>query len=112
MVVQGKKLNFEIRAQSTGEIFVSLHDESESLDQHHFERLLTLREAAELLGMHWKTLEGMARKNRVPAFRIGGRWRFRTSLLNEWLEKGLVRSDQSEVQWKLPAAPREEQEEE
>ncbi len=77
-----------------------------------FERLLNLREAAKLLGMHWKTLEGMARKNKVPAFRIGGRWRFRASVLNEWLQKRLVGPGNGGFQWKSPAALRESQEQE
>jgi hypothetical protein len=31
------------------------------LQVHGFEPLLNLKEAAAILGMHWKTLEGMAR---------------------------------------------------
>ena len=54
-----------------------------------FERLLDLREAAAILGMHWKTLEGMARNRKVPALKIGKRWRFRLSSLNAWLENEL-----------------------
>lgn len=54
-----------------------------------FERLLNLREAACILGMHWKTLEGMARNRKVPALKVGKRWRFRLSSLNTWLEKEL-----------------------
>lgn len=54
-----------------------------------FEQLLTLREAATVLGMHWKTLEGMARTRKIPAFKVGKRWRFRLSSLNVWLENGL-----------------------
>ncbi len=50
-----------------------------------FERLLTLKEAADLLGMHWKTVEVLARRGQIPATKIGKRWRFRTSLLDEWL---------------------------
>lgn len=72
-----------------------------------FEPLLDVHEAAALLEMHWKTLESRARKGIVPAFRIGGRWRFRASLLNAWLEKRLVTSPSSEVQWNQPAAPRD-----
>ena len=72
-----------------------------------FERLLHLQEAASLLEMHWKTLETLARKGDVPAFRIGGRWRFRASLLNDWLEKRLVYPQPSEVQWKQPTALRD-----
>jgi excisionase family DNA binding protein len=54
-----------------------------------FEPLLDLHEAAEVLGMHWKTLEGKARQHEVPAFKVGKRWRFRLSSLNNWLENGL-----------------------
>lgn len=54
-----------------------------------FERLLDLHEAAAILGVHWKTLEGMARSRKVPALKVGKRWRFRLSSLNAWLEDGL-----------------------
>jgi hypothetical protein len=35
-----------------------------------FEELLDLREAASLLGMHWKTLERRAQSGKVPAYRV------------------------------------------
>jgi len=54
-----------------------------------FERLLSLEEAAELLGLHRKTLERMARTKQVPGLKVGKRWRFRLSTLNIWLENGL-----------------------
>lgn len=54
-----------------------------------FEPLLDLHEAATVLGMHWKTLEGKARQHEVPAFKVGKRWRFRLSSLNNWFEAGL-----------------------
>ena len=54
-----------------------------------FEPLLDLHEAAFILGMHWKTLEGKARHHEVPALKVGKRWRFRLSSLNNWLEAGL-----------------------
>jgi excisionase family DNA binding protein len=61
----------------------------ESPRPRDFEPLLNLQEAAAILGMHWKTLEGMARNGKVPAFKVGKRWRFRLSSLNNWLEHGL-----------------------
>jgi excisionase family DNA binding protein len=54
-----------------------------------FEPLLDLGQAAALLGMHWKTLETMARTHRLPALKVGKRWRFRASALNRWLEDGI-----------------------
>src|ERR1051326_7830262 len=77
-------------------------DDPKVQDQATFEPLLNLREAATLLGMHWKTLEGMARKKRIPAFRIGRRWRFLASLLNKWLQKTVVQRDWGEVEWGQP----------
>ncbi|HWS16948.1 MAG TPA: helix-turn-helix domain-containing protein [Candidatus Elarobacter sp.] len=44
-------------------------------------------EAAELLKIHPKTLQKMARKGEIAAVQIGKLWRFRASALNEWLEK-------------------------
>jgi excisionase family DNA binding protein len=77
-----------------------------------FEELLNLREAASLLGMHWKTLERRAQSGKVPAFRVFGRWRFRASVLNQWLDKRLVINSENKVQWTQPAALRESGEEE
>lgn len=60
-----------------------------------FEQLITLREAADLLGIHWKTLEIQARRGEVPATKIGKRWRFRTSLLDQWLTSRFAPGDTS-----------------
>ena len=62
---------------------------SEMTGTQSFERLLDLREAASILGMHWKTLERMARNRKVPALKVGKRWKFRLSSLNTWLENEL-----------------------
>ncbi len=39
--------------------------------RREFEPLLNLEEAAAVLGMHWKTLERMARGRKVPALKVG-----------------------------------------
>jgi len=64
-------------------------DAARCLLRHEFEPLLNLEEAAAVLGMHWKTLERMARGRKVPALKVGKRWKFRLSALNTWLEHGL-----------------------
>jgi excisionase family DNA binding protein len=51
-----------------------------------FEPLLTEVQAGELLGLHPKTIQRLARLGEVPAIRIGRYWRFRASLLNAWIE--------------------------
>ena len=50
------------------------------------ERLLTDAEVAEFLGgLHPKTVQRMARRGGLPAYRIGKFWRYRASELDEWL---------------------------
>jgi len=51
-----------------------------------FEPLLSDGEAASFLGgLHPKTVQRMARRGQIPAYRIGRYWRFRASELDEWL---------------------------
>jgi excisionase family DNA binding protein len=68
--------------------FSSANSESKRV-KFGFEELLNLEQAASILGMHWKTLERMARERKVPAFKVGKRWKFRLTSLNSWLEDGL-----------------------
>jgi excisionase family DNA binding protein len=50
------------------------------------ERLLTARELGELLGFSPSTIVDWAEAGTVPAFKIGGRLRFRESEVLAWLE--------------------------
>ena len=52
--------------------------------QPPFEEAVDSRTAAAFLGIHYKTLELMARKRRVPADKLGQSWQFLLSLLSEW----------------------------
>jgi excisionase family DNA binding protein len=63
------------------------HRHQEPVQGNLFEPLLDSTEAAELLKIHPKTLQKMARKGEITAVQIGKLWRFRASALNEWLEK-------------------------
>ena len=51
-----------------------------------FEPLLDSDEAAQLLKIHPKTLQRMARQRQIPGIQIGKLWRFRRSELNAWIE--------------------------
>lgn len=55
-----------------------------------FERLLDSDEAAALLKIHPKTLQRMARNREIAGVQIGKLWRFRASVLNQWLEEKLA----------------------
>lgn len=48
------------------------------------ERSVGSREAADFLGIHYKSLERMARMGEVPASKSGKAWQFLLSLLDEW----------------------------
>ena len=55
-----------------------------------FEPLLDSDEAAALLKIHPKTLQKMARAGQITGVQIGRLWRFRASVLNDWLEHKMV----------------------
>src|SRR5207237_6920542 len=57
-----------------------------------FEQLLDSDEAASLLKIHPKTLQKMARNGEIAGVQVGRLWRFRASVLNEWLEHKMVSS--------------------
>jgi excisionase family DNA binding protein len=52
----------------------------------HFEPLLDDKQAGEMLGLHPKTVQRLARRGKIPAVRIGRYWRYRASVLNQWIE--------------------------
>lgn len=54
-----------------------------------FEPLLTSRQAAPLVCLHYKTLERMARSGLVPATKQGKCWLFRASKLDTWVNEAL-----------------------
>ena len=52
----------------------------------HKEQIMTLREVAKYLGLHAMTVYKLTREGRVPAAKIGGQWRFKRDVLDQWLE--------------------------
>lgn len=48
--------------------------------------LMTLREVAGYLGLHVMTVYKLTREGRVPAAKIGGQWRFKKDVLDDWLD--------------------------
>jgi excisionase family DNA binding protein len=51
------------------------------------EEILTIREVADLLKLHPKTINKFAISGKLPAYRIGRQWRFRKSEILKVLEK-------------------------
>ena len=49
--------------------------------------LMTVKEVAEYLKLNYMTVYKLAQKGRIPASKIGGNWRFKKELLDEWIAK-------------------------
>ena len=63
-----------------------------SVDDHSFgitdfEPLLNSHQAAQLLHIHHKTLQKLARRGEIRGSHVGKLWRFRASDLNLWLDR-------------------------
>lgn len=48
----------------------------------------TAEEIAKYLKLHPYTIRRLAREKKVPAFRVGGQWRFRKDEIDEWSRNG------------------------
>ncbi len=49
--------------------------------------ILTLREVAEYLRLTEKTTYRYALEGTIPGFKIGGTWRFRKRVIDQWIQK-------------------------
>ncbi len=49
--------------------------------------LMTVKEVAEYLKLNYMTVYKLAQKGRIPASKIGGNWRFKKELLDQWIAK-------------------------
>ena len=58
------------------------------------EALLTTQEASQVLKIHPKVLERMAKRGEVPALKIGKFWRYRATALDAWINSRLQSKSQ------------------
>lgn len=49
--------------------------------------VMDIRQAAEYLGISSDTLYRYASEGFVPAFKLGNRWRFKKTLLDNWMDR-------------------------
>jgi len=49
--------------------------------------VMTLREASQYLGISPDTLYKYLNEDKIPAFKLGNRWRFKKDLLDRWIEE-------------------------
>jgi excisionase family DNA binding protein len=56
------------------------------------DQILTIREVADLLKINDKTAYRLAAEGKIPGFKVGGSWRFRTEDIDNWIRAKLDES--------------------
>ena len=54
------------------------------------ENLMTAKEAAEYLKINYMTVYKLAQRGKIPATKVGGNWRFKKEILDEWIAQQAV----------------------
>ena len=49
--------------------------------------VMDMREASQYLGVSRETLYKYVYEDRIPAFKLGNRWKFKKTVLDRWMEK-------------------------
>ena len=49
--------------------------------------VMDMREASQYLGVSRETLYKYVYDERIPAFKLGNRWKFKKTVLDRWMEK-------------------------
>lgn len=52
----------------------------------HSDNIMTLPEVAELLRIAEKTVYSLSQRGEIPAFKVGGQWRFSRAAIDSWIE--------------------------
>jgi excisionase family DNA binding protein len=77
-------------------------DKAAAAAENEMDKLLTLEEAAEILGVEYKTVYRLVRSGKIPAGRVGRQYRLKRTDLDAYFE-----STKSEVSRQAPIAVRE-----
>ena len=48
-------------------------------------KVLTVKELGKLLRVHSTTIYKLIRQDKIPRFRVGNEWRFRTDVIMRWM---------------------------
>ena len=55
--------------------------------------VMNIRQAAQYLGVSPDTLYKYVNEQKIPAFKLGNRWRFKKSRLDQWMEEKSAEAD-------------------
>ena len=54
---------------------------------------MNIRQASQYLGVSPDTLYKYVGEQRIPAFKLGNRWRFKKSKIDQWMEEKTVETE-------------------
>ncbi|MFC1807289.1 helix-turn-helix domain-containing protein [Candidatus Omnitrophota bacterium] len=54
--------------------------------QHHEHQIMTPKSTAKYLGLHLITVYRLIKNGELPGFKIGGQWRLKKDVLDEWID--------------------------
>ncbi len=55
--------------------------------------VMNIRQASQYLGVSPDTLYKYVYEEKIPAFKLGNRWKFKKTILDSWMEKKSVASE-------------------
>jgi DNA binding domain, excisionase family len=58
--------------------------------------ILTIKQVAEYLQVTERTIYRLAAAKKIPAFKVGGTWRFSRSAIDAWIKKQTIDSHDAE----------------
>jgi len=56
--------------------------------------VMNIRQASQYLGVSPDTLYKYVNEQKIPAFKLGNRWRFKKSKLDQWMEEQSVETEE------------------
>jgi excisionase family DNA binding protein len=56
--------------------------------------VMDIRGASEYLGVSRETLYKYVSEEKIPAFKLGNRWKFKKTMLDRWMERQSARYEQ------------------
>jgi excisionase family DNA binding protein len=59
--------------------------------------VMDIREASEYLGVSRETLYKYVYEEKIPAFKLGNRWKFKKTVLDRWMERQSTQFEQRVV---------------
>jgi excisionase family DNA binding protein len=59
--------------------------------------VMDMREASDYLGVSRETLYKYVYEEKIPAFKLGNRWKFKKTVLDRWMEKQSTQHEQRTV---------------